>query len=425
MPTTIRVIDSVMGSGKTSAMINLINETGPEQKFVFITPLLSECDRIVEACAAKNFKAPSEFGTKLNGFKWLLKKGANIVTTHALYKHFDQEIVDILKDSHYTLVVDEAIDEFDDESCNAADFAAALQAGAIAVEDEVVSWTGTFTGTAFNFLKEICPAKIVSYGKIYTFIPLLRQHLYESFDSVYIMTFMFGAQSLSCFFNLMGFEVERFHAERINGRYTIVPGRGHVDGARYRALIELHGDERKGSKYAYNDIPFSYTGLMRLSRQAKCQDEKALNALAEIRKGAYNHFRRTCNCKSADALWTTFKDVRNDVKGRGYSTGFEVINCKGTNIHSHTHSVAYIADIHLNPFLKRYFYINHVHQDEDAYALSSMLQFIWRSAIRNGEPIKLFVPSRRMRCLLKQWLNDPNAQVRYRKDMREPKLITA
>lgn len=38
------------------------------------------------------------------------------------------------------------------------------------------------------------------------------------------------------------------------------------------------------------------------------------------------------------------------------------------------------------------------------YALSTMLQWIWRSAIRRGEEIWLYVPSRRMRTLLKDWM---------------------
>ena len=35
-----------------------------------------------------------------------------------------------------------------------------------------------------------------------------------------------------------------------------------------------------------------------------------------------------------------------------------------------------------------------------------MIQFIWRSAIRNGEPVNVFIPSKRMRILLQKWLKD-------------------
>jgi len=33
-----------------------------------------------------------------------------------------------------------------------------------------------------------------------------------------------------------------------------------------------------------------------------------------------------------------------------------------------------------------------------------MLRWISRSAVRNGEPVTVYVPSKRMRCLLESWI---------------------
>ena len=44
--------------------------------------------------------------------------------------------------------------------------------------------------------------------------------------------------------------------------------------------------------------------------------------------------------------------------------------------------------------------------DQTLYALSEMVQFIWRSRIREGKEIVLYIPSKRMRELLKEWLED-------------------
>lgn len=43
---------------------------------------------------------------------------------------------------------------------------------------------------------------------------------------------------------------------------------------------------------------------------------------------------------------------------------------------------------------------------EDIFALSEMVQWVWRSAIREGNPINIYVPSSRMRDLLERWLED-------------------
>ena len=46
------------------------------------------------------------------------------------------------------------------------------------------------------------------------------------------------------------------------------------------------------------------------------------------------------------------------------------------------------------------------HVDVEVYAISEMVHFLWRSALRNNEDISLYIPSRRMRILLQKWLNN-------------------
>ena len=64
-------------------------------------------------------------------------------------------------------------------------------------------------------------------------------------------------------------------------------------------------------------------------------------------------------------------------------------------------AVAYLVNKYFNPFIKNFFVSNGVEVDEDGYAISEMLQFLWRSGIRDGKRITVYIPSRRMRELLK------------------------
>lgn len=66
--------------------------------------------------------------------------------------------------------------------------------------------------------------------------------------------------------------------------------------------------------------------------------------------------------------------------------------------------VDYVINRYLNPFYKHFFEQRDIEIDEDNYALSELLQWIWRSAIRNGEEINLYIPSQRMRELLEGFL---------------------
>ena len=80
----IFICDSIMGSGKTSAAIRMMNEES-DKRFIFVTPYLSEVDRVKNACRVRGFMEPKEaFGSKQCEFQKLLQEKRNIATTHAL-----------------------------------------------------------------------------------------------------------------------------------------------------------------------------------------------------------------------------------------------------------------------------------------------------------------------------------------------------
>ena len=106
----VKIVDMIMGAGKTSSAINYINKSDSDERFLFITPYLDELDRIKEMCASKNFKEPKEMGTKLYGIKRLITNGENIVSTHALFRRFDNEAIDLCRAQNYTLIMDEVTD---------------------------------------------------------------------------------------------------------------------------------------------------------------------------------------------------------------------------------------------------------------------------------------------------------------------------
>ena len=52
----LNIVDSIMGSGKTSAMINMINASGDDRRFLYITPYLAETQRIIESCKNRKIR---------------------------------------------------------------------------------------------------------------------------------------------------------------------------------------------------------------------------------------------------------------------------------------------------------------------------------------------------------------------------------
>jgi hypothetical protein len=147
----ITIIDSIMGSGKTTFIINLINKTYREAlgrsfmvspyetpKFLYVAPLLSEVDRISKACPDLNFHNPQPVeGRKLHHLSTLIDQGSNICTTHALFRLLNRDIYEKLKRQNYILIIDEALDcvtMFD--RLSASDRKSLFKNGFVYVEDE-------------------------------------------------------------------------------------------------------------------------------------------------------------------------------------------------------------------------------------------------------------------------------------------------
>lgn len=68
--------------------------------------------------------------------------------------------------------------------------------------------------------------------------------------------------------------------------------------------------------------------------------------------------------------------------------------------------MAYLINFFIPPDIKQFVEHYHISFDEGLFSLSALLQWIWRSQIRDGEEINIYIPSERMRSLLEAWINE-------------------
>ena len=78
------------------------------------------------------------------------------------------------------------------------------------------------------------------------------------------------------------------------------------------------------------------------------------------------------------------KDYKDKISGKGYAKGYIPSNMRASNEYRDRTAVAYLVNKYFNPFIKNFFVSNGIEVDEDGYAISEMLQFLWRSGIREG-----------------------------------------
>lgn len=402
----VNVVDAVMGAGKSQSIMNYINQS--DEKFLVITPFLKEIKRYHDYCYKKNFKTPrfESKQTKLDNLKSLISKGSNIISTHALFQKFDNELIDICRAQNYTLIMDEVANVIEEYPLTKQDFEILKNTYVnINSDTKQLIWKEEYSDYhgKFDNEKRLCElGSLVCYGDS-LMVWLFPIETFNSFRSIYILTYKFDIQLQKYYYDYYGLEYKYWSVEGDNlENYHLVEydSKKNYLNYDYKKLIHICEVE-KLNMIGDRDSDLSKSWYTR---------NKNNSSMKVLKNNLVNYFRNIRNDCSSDNIWTTFKEFQNTLKGSGYTKGYLPLNSRATNEYSSRTSVAYPVNRYLNPFVKNFFTSNNIDVDEDGFALSEMLQFIWRSAIRNGEEIYCYIPSIRMRNLLKQWINENSLQ---------------
>lgn len=388
--------DEVMGSGKTTAAIKAINTAPVEQKFMFVTPYLSEVARIKEGCAEKEFCEPVEgFDCKTADLERLIDVQANIVTTHALFTIMPLEYLEKIRETGYVLFLDEALEPMEPLTGIDPLDAEYVTDKLIRInEDSSVEWIASekYHGQ-FTFLRNMCDKGYlrgaVSDEGAACFVHILPTAYFTSFKDVVIMTYLFSGQILKNYLNIEKLPYKRLF---LNYKEQMFASKREGTFRRdYRPLITILDNPRM------NAIGDKKTALS--------HSWYARNDLKQVSNNLNNFFKNMMKSPANSRLWTVFADCKEEVGGSRYSKSFLACNTRATNEYKDRTVLAYLVNRYRNPFFVRYFRYYGVETNNDIFALSEMLQWLWRSALRDGKHITLYIPSKRMRDLLKAWLD--------------------
>lgn len=398
----VNIVDAIMGAGKTQSIMNYINQSESDRKFLVITPFLDEITRYRTYCKEKNFKSPKfkKQKTKLDNIKYLIEKGENIVSTHALFQKFDNELIDICRAQNYTLIMDEVANVIDEYTITKQDFEI-LKNTYVTINPETkqLIWKEEYSDYKgkFDNEKRLCElGSLVCYGND-LMVWLFPIETFNSFRNIFILTYKFELQLQRYYYDYYGLQYKFWSVEGNDlENYHLVdynPNKNYLD-YNYEKLIHIC-EMDKMNLIGDRDTDLSKSWYSR---------NKNNTSIKVLKNNIINFFRNIRNDNSSDNIWTTFKDYQSLLKGKGYTKGYLPLNSRATNEYRDRTSVVYPVNRYLNPFVKNFFNINGIDVDENGFALSEMLQFIWRSAIRDGKEVWVYIPSVRMRNLLRQWI---------------------
>jgi hypothetical protein len=413
----LKIIDATCGKGKTSWAIQHMNEAPFSDRFIYITPFLTEVKRIKESVKGRKFYEPTkndENVTKLASFKNLLEKGENIVATHSLFLNVDEEILKLIFLQDYTLILDEVMNVIDQVPIKQDDIKVLLQAKSdkdepfITVkENGYVKWNNReYAGDRFSHIKHLAYTdNLIIHNNIamYWTFPAA---VFKSFKDVYILTYMFYGQLQRYYFDLFNVKY-RFHSVDFNmvtGKYELIP---YVKPTQEKELKELKGKiqiyyKSKQDKKDLNAIG-EEEGALSSSWIKRHKADKSV--LKMITDNAYNFYRNKCQSKSDKVMWTCVKEFEKKLAIPKAKKQFVQVTCRATNNYVERDTLIYLANRYMNPVTKQFFKSHDIKVDEDLWALSELIQWLFRSAIRKGEPINLYIPSSRMRHLVERYLS--------------------
>lgn len=399
------VCDAIMGTGKSQSSIAYMNEHSDE-KFIYITPYLEEAARIKQGCPKLKFVEPSnkleKYGfRKYNHTAALIKEGRNITTTHQAFKNYTSELLDNIKAQGYTLVIDENVDVLEEFDFSPDDLQLAVDAGYVNEKDGVYSlsgkeYTGTLLAELFKFMKSRELIVINDgYGHFYYWV--LPPDLITSFKNVFILTYLFKSQSLHHLLEIYKIPYKYIGIEKTDGgtgfRFCEPPGYVPEYVAHLGEMLNILDNPK------INSIG---DGWFDLSKNWYDADKGDVDRL---KKNVYNFYNNTHRDTPVNKrLWATFNSAFTKIRGKGYTKGFLTFNAKATNNFRDRNCLVYLTNVFMNVNEKKFYYKYGIEVNEDEYALSIMVQWIWRSAIRDGNKVDLYIPSRRMRTILKNWI---------------------
>lgn len=443
----ITIIDAPCGQGKTTWAINEMNEH-PDQAYIYCTPFLDEINRIIRSTRGKHdFYQPQLYETtKIEDFNRLLCEQRDIAVSHSTFLNATPETLDYIRQGEYALFVDEALEVVSDfnkihavekdakQKTSPKDIQMLCDGGFIQIrQDGLVQWIkGSYEGGKFELLERMSKLNRAYWVRGKLMLCLFPQEIFREFNKIYIMTYIFEGSSLCPYFDMFGIEYEKVSVTKKDGLPTLCEYTQDSDAEFRSRCSELITVCKNAKMNNYSRGTLSKTWY----EKATAEDFK------KLRNNIQNFFKNQAHAKAShlvssvdengnnilqtEIMWTCYSDYENILKGAGYTSArrlskadeesmskeererlkcFVPCNARASNKYKTRWALAYCVNMYYNTMMNALFIDKGFGVNEDKYAVANLIQWVFRSRVRDGEPIHLYLPSKRMRDLYYKWLD--------------------
>lgn len=411
------IIDRACGTGKTSEMLASLRS---DRKYLLVTPSLTEIDRFVkDAPDGVEIFAPNEGkGPKLIQLEKLLQEGKSVAITHKLF-FMTLRLADLMAD--YEIIVDEApnpvtcINTIDADAFNEAVVGCGYatvcpDTGQVQPTMEWIKWQRekfdsdgepTYSNRLHpDIYKPAIQGQLHVDGNGIFAVATPNQVLLSG-RSLTVMTFLSEGTYIRAYLNMLA----RSHPK---AAFTVIEETPVDWLAQARNLITVE------ALALPKHVNLSFSKQTKRSAQKTCKSIGG--ALKNLR---YRHWigveRTNIILTCARSKWFDDRKGRyagewaeySRMFGRDYGKGgvqWLPNKTRGTNDFKHATHAIYLYSMSPNPMVQNFLQVSGQRFAEE-YALAEMVQWIWRTRVRDGLPITVAIPDERMRRIFVDWLN--------------------
>jgi hypothetical protein len=430
----VEFVDALMGRGKTTEAIRYVEDqirTDPQACWMLCCGPISEVEDRPKADKSMEghwHEPDDKRGNKEDSLVMLLQDPnvRLIALTHKLWKQATTNpvVLHYISKRRFSILFDEVPDNLVEPytGIRLGDFQRAHQKGELAIHADQfgrVEWLDDTINQIEDpmhldaLVRDHKRLRAFVNGKQYNVLDMPHEGGFRAFRRVIVTTYLAPRTAFTAYLDMLGIPW---------GQCTDIEPELKMSKAKIRSLITLE------SKYDEQFVDWKLD-----STWYKKATSKQLNAIGNVIR---NMGDRHCMGDPTRLAFTAKKkrvaltQTSPGIKAKGYTSFihkqgkprtdsnidtdascFIRCNAKASNQYRHKDVLVYAYNrFPLEP-VRRFFHGYGLEFDPEHFALTEMLQWVWRSAIRDGKPIRLAILSSRMRELFKEWLATDDSNV--------------
>ena len=411
MTQVLEILDALPGCGKTTAIFEYMAKDR-SHPWLYLSPMKDEIDNRVPTEADKVgmdfFIAVekgklSDYRTKTAQVLEAMQDGKNIACTHTLMLMFKNDHIELLTQKGYVIVCDEELDLISGYN--------ALKKGDVTflldnkhIEIDEVDGKVTFISEMSTEARYGDVKLYADMGCLYSaktrvefLVVQISPRIVEAVNRFILLTYNYEGSIMDTFMKMHGIE-----SKPLQGVKTYKSSNEAISElSSLLTFIETPSVKRWQKKEG-----LSMSWWKKVKPEDMIDIGKVVKSIITNNKLNSEHTMITMPKSNFTGINEDGKiEKKLKIPKLSLDSAYVVHNARATNEFAHKTLAVNLCNLYPNQPVKVYMQDMGFECDNDAYALNTLIQWLFRGCIRKNEPMKVALFSGRMNKILKDWLS--------------------